>query len=404
VLNTNILSVVKSEVERRHAPAVVAVKKYREKQASENYRQSYSIREKLAAYKNTYNGLCQVMRVKSKNLNLPGRGNKYDEVLRELLKAGIEIDEIAYQNYTEKNKLLDHINAIFITFTTFLKLRKIYKSEYSLRYLDVIVRYVALTDYLSKKSKVSWIIIGDLSTSLIALSGAIKESGHRLIYWQYSFLDFKHLPSSADIAVLLNHTGLELARLKKKDYGLNTYWRDIGDVTTLNLEDIKKDPVGVLLNVHAQENVLDLVTVLQQELGLKVEIRLHPNSNLKWNNLPPDIILADPEESLDDFAKRISLGVCGNTQAQAKLLMYGTPVIQLAGLDMLPFDFHDYVKKDIVYGIRTIEEFSFEKVSSFYKSKKYNFGLHSLIGPIGIQRNPMLSRELLKFKKNLKIE
>lgn len=403
-MNTNILSVVKSEVERRHAPAVLAVKQYRERQAGKNYRQLYSIREKLAVYKNTYNALCQLMRVKSKNLNLPGRGHKYDEVLRELLKVGIEIDEIAFQNCTEKNKLLDRINAIYITFITILKLRKIYKSEYSLQYSDVIVRYVALTDYLIRKSKVSWIIIGDLSVSLIALSGAIKKSGHRLIYWQYSFLDFKHLPSSADIAVLLNHTGLELARLKKKDYGLNTFWRDIGDIKVLNLEDIKKGPVGVLLNVQTHENVLDLVIELKQKLGLKVEIRVHPNSNIKWNYFPPGIILADSKESLDDFAKRISLGVCGNTQAQAKLLMYGTPVIQLAGLDMLPFDFHDYVKKDIVYGIRLIEEFSFEKLSNFYESKKHKLGLQSLIGPTGIQRNPMLSRELLKFKKNPKTE
>lgn len=62
-------------------------------------------------------------------------------------------------------------------------------------------------------------IIGDLSTKLIALEAPCCATGQKVIYWQDSNRDFKQLPVKADHAVILNGTGPELARLGPGDIG-----------------------------------------------------------------------------------------------------------------------------------------------------------------------------------------
>jgi len=70
--------------------------------------------------------------------------------------------------------------------------------------------------------------------------------------------------------------------------------------------------------------------------------------------------------------------------------MLGTPVVQVEGLDILEFDTHNYVKNKIVYGIRKLDDFSYETMVSFYKSKIYKTGLYNLIGPQGHDRKSLI--------------
>jgi hypothetical protein len=195
------------------------------------------------------------------------------------------------------------------------------------------------------------------------------------------------MPVKADIGILLNKRGFDLSRLTRGD---KYYWRNIPSVKEINLEDIKKGPVGIVLNNHANENVVELIIKLQKIIKLNFVIRLHPNSKIIFKKKNSKLSVSDKNETLEVFSNNIGLAICGNTQAQVKLIMNGVPVLQLAELDVLDYDLHKYIKDGIVPGIRTPEEFNFNDIISFYKSKKYLDALQNHIGLQGVERKPDL--------------
>lgn len=324
--------------------------------------------------------------LKGGSIVLPRKGHKYDEVEEELLDAGLKSKDFS-KTYGEPA-----FTSRIVAAKTILKCLRFgsacFKKNNAFMYFEVLFVYKAINKWLLQQKKSSvWIIIGDLSPDLISLAAACKHAGHSVIYWQYSLLDFKHLSVDADVAIILNNAGIGLSKISSdKDF----YWRDIDTAETIDTDNISKGPVGILLNVHAHDKVWDRIISIQKEIGLPCEVRFHPNSTLAIPELPEEITIADKSESLESFAERISLAVCGNTQAQAKLMMMGVPVVQLEALDQLYFDFHGYVQRDIVPGIRQPVEFNMSEIVEFYHSEKYKLGLNNLIGPTGESRKPGL--------------
>lgn len=391
-MNIEILALIRSENERRNAPAVLAINEKRGRNKININNRLGKVKFLLSSVKNSYNGLLKIASIKENKIIIPGKGHKYDEVIEELTLSGISVQNISITGENSVS-IFQRMYLAFLVFGYFFKVSKINKTEYSKDYLEIILLFLCLKKLLVNRftGKCNWIIIGDLSTYLISLSAAVKSFKQQVIYWQYSFLDFKHLPCTANKAIILNDKGIELSKIRNS---AKVYWREIEVVNKLRLDKLKKGPIGILLNVHASQESLELILKLYKIIKLPFEIRKHPNSKLDFKGLPDEITLADSNEDLDKFAERISLGICGNTQAQAKLLMQGTPVLQVAGLDLLDFDFHGYIKKNIVFGIEDPNDFSFDRLKAFYQSDLYKDGLYNLIGPTGKNRVPILKPEI----------
>ena len=395
-MNTRLLSIIKSEQERRNAPAVLAIN---EKTGRESPFEKDGLGKLwivLRAIRTVFHVISNFSTLKGGGIILPRKGHKYDEVEEELIEAGLKKKHIS-KTYGEPT-FSSQIYAAKTILECLIAGIAYYNRKNAFKYFEVLFLYTALNKWLLRHKKSSiWVIIGDLSPDLISLAAACKYAGHSVIYWQYSLLDFKHLSVDADVAIILNNAGIELSKISSdKDF----YWRDIDTVETIDTDNISKGPVGILLNVHAHEKVWERIFSIQNKIGLPCEVRFHPNSTLAIPELPEEITIADKSESLESFADRISLAVCGNTQAQAKLMMMGVPVVQLEGLDQLYFDFHGYVQRDIVPGIRHPEEFNMSELVEFYHSEKYKLGLNNLIGPTGESRKPSLESFVDTFTKS----
>ena len=386
-LNITLLSIIQSERERRNAPAVLASNKEKGRHSVYDKQGLGKIWIVLRGVKDTFNMISRLDSMKETAIMLPGNNHKYVEVEEELIEAGIkpgQISIIGEQPASIWTKLL----TLFLIASRFNVIVSLFRVEHAFKYFEILFLYSVLCKRLQKKEQNSrWIIVGDLTSSLIGLSAACKQAGQTVVYWQYSFLDFKHMPVHADTAIILNNTGIELSKVLA-DNGY--YWRNIGTIKEVQTEHLSEGPVGVLLNVLAHEKAWDTIVELQKNIGLPFIVRFHPNSKLVVPKLPKEITISDKNESLDSFAERISLAVCGNTQAQAKLIMMGVPVLQLEGLDLLEFDFHGYIERNIVPGIRKPDQYNPDQIVSFYNSEKYKTGLFNLIGPTGENRKPGL--------------
>jgi hypothetical protein len=386
-VNTRLLSIIQSEQERRNAPAVLAMNKQTGGESVYDKTGFGKLWIVLRGVRNAFHVLSYYDSLKEKQVIFPRNGHKYDEVEDELLDAGIDSGQISRFG-DQPPSFRSRISALFTVLRSFTTGYSLYKSGHTFKYFEILLLYTALCKWLLKREQASaWIIIGDLSPTLIGLAAACKHSGQHVVYWQYSLLDFKHLPVEADFAVILNNTGIQLSKIRSdKPY----YWRDIGNFTAVETENIHRGPVGLLLNVHAHEGAWKTIIEFQKAIDLPCVVRFHPNSKLAVPELPQAITISDRSEPLELFAEKISLAVCGNTQAQAKLIMLGVPVVQLYGLDLLYFDFHGYIEKNIVPGIRKPDHFDMDPIISFYHSEKYKTGMYNLIGPTGESRKPGL--------------
>lgn len=324
----------------------------------------------------------------SGSLILPGMGHKYDEVRDELTNAtyGSRFKIIIARTSYHRPRL-DH-HAIMIVLRTLRLVFRAHRSPRLRPYRDVLVQSRAFALALGQQQPHHWVIIGDLSTYLIALAAACKEAGHVVVYWQYSFLDFKHMPVPADIAVILNDTGLQLAVPDGHHQPQSVFWRPRSAIAKLRLEALERGSLAAMLNVHADIRALQQLEVFCKTLARPIEVRLHPNSKLGEEVWPEGLTRAPEDETLEAFSRRHVLIFGGNTQAQAKALSLGTPVVHCDGLDPLPFDHHGYVTAGILPGCTIGEVPDMEEVQSFFSSADYANGLLALMGPEPNRRCP----------------
>ena len=397
-MKTRLLAVVQSERQRALAPAVVEVQ--RRRLANDRANASLAkgtlarVKRVLGLVYHTYRFADDVAALPGHDVVLPARGHKYDEVCSELTEAGLSPQRIAQGRRSGRTPLerIDAGMTLYAVLRAFLVTMRVWRSARLRPYVEVLVLTEALVPVLrGKPQQQYWVIIGDLTTTLIALASSCHSTAHKVITWQYSYLDFKRFPVRGDAAVILNDEGRALARRGTGfDDAERVYWRPRVVIQSLRVRDLEKGPIGALLNVHANHDAVHRLCDLQRRLGQPVYVRLHPNSSLGHSVWPDGLVLADATEPLEEFVARISLALCGNTQAQAKALCLGTPVIQCAGLDILPFDHHGYVRDGIVPGIQNITDFSFGLIRTFYGEPGYLVGLRKLLGPDPQDRAPGL--------------
>jgi hypothetical protein len=309
------------------------------------------------------------------DLSFPFGGHKYQEAAGALRDVGFE---------RKKSRTAAHVpqpgwfpwlfGSVLPSVPVFLRCAG---SSRLRNYSELIFLFRILERQLGRSEiKSAWLIVGDLTMPLIALSAAIKKSKHLAVYWQYSLLDFKKMPVESDYAVVLNEKGPVLARLSDPE---RIFWRDETEIKPLKLQGVTSGPIGAFLNVHANDDSITLLVEIAERLGQTIHVRLHPNSRLAMDGWPSVLRHAPSSEPLERFSERISLAICGNTQAQIKTLASGTPVVQFAGLDILEFDHHEYVKKGIVLGFENAKNFSIDDVRNFYEDPTSRRALESFL-------------------------
>jgi hypothetical protein len=205
--------------------------------------------------------------------------------------------------------------------------------------------------------------------------------------WQCDYLDFKRFPVRPEVSAVLNPKGIELARHKPNSPAV--LWREASEPEPV-VVDPNPEFVGVLLNAFAGQKELETLRDVHVTLGIPMEIRLHPRSKLTACKLLEGLSMAPTNESLQDFSERMPLIICSNTSAQLKVLCKGTPVVQVPGLDSLPFDHHGYVARGIILGVREIADLDLANVKEFYESGNHLVGLRELLGPPKHLRHPTL--------------
>ncbi len=379
------LGVIRSEAQRAAAPALLELAQDRG-----GTKKSGALRRLLGIALRCYQSAARIRAMPAGELALPGGGHKHEEVRAELRSAAGDAS-LPITSLPRKGATFD-FGALRVTLRILPVLWRTYRSTRLRPYCEVLTLARALTDTLAwDTDRRHWLIIGDLSPYLIALAGAARQAGHGVIYWQYSFLDFKHMPVRADAAIILNDRGPNLSTPRGAEAPEKTFWRPRQSVTRLRRADIAEGRVGAVLNVHADTRALTLLSAFSQKLARPIEVRLHPNSRLHRVEWPEGLTKAQTDESLTEFSQRHVVVLGGNTQAQLKVLLEGTMVVHCAGLDPLRFDHHDYVFNRILPGWRESAEADLDALQAFFASEHHVGALAAHIGPDQDERRPDLS-------------
>lgn len=402
-MKTRLLAVVQSERQRANAPAVLAASQRRPNSADKGRHGIGALIRRLRSFLGLANSIyataLHVASIPHALVVLPAEGHKYDEVCQELTEAGLPPNSVGFSLKGSRRGLraCAHWRCVLALANCFLLLFRVLAGRRLRPYLEVLVLTECLSSLLRKRPGPEyWVIIGDLSTFLIALASACGCAGRRVVTWQYSYLDFKRFPVRGDLAVILNDGGRRLARRGPESVDhLGVYWRPGMTIRAVRFDGLERQPAGALLNVFGDAEAIARLSRLHSLLGVPILVRPHPNSRLRHLQWPEGLLPADPEEPLEEFALRIGVAICGNTQAQAKVLGLGVPVVQCAGLDLLPFDHHGYVRDGIVWGIRSVEDFSFSKLRAFYQDLAYLPNLERHFGAGPGERSPGLAELVL---------
>lgn len=394
-MQTTLLGIIRSETERRSAPAVLALKAARKRKDSSRFLRWYrAIRHELGEPLRLASMTAAVTALEGGQVVLWGRGHKSTEVAETLESSGMPANRIAFLD-PDRWKALRRSPSGFLShalYWIFMRFGMRLKLTSSTRpFIDNIATYIALKSSLQRTKKRYWIVIGDLSPQLIALCGAAREAKHTTIGWQIDFLDFKHFPVRPDFATVLNEAGVKLARRSvPTTKHAETYWRAAPAIKPLRLS-FENVQIGVLLNAFADSATIQRLGRLQQRLQGSIEVRLHPRSKLNVDSFPEGLQDAPRSESLEGFVDRKNLLICGNTSAQLKALCLGTPVAQLSGLDDLPFDHHGYISRGLIIGFKLDEHFSLQEIHRFYTARYRPQALRQLLGPKSQKRQPTLT-------------
>lgn len=394
--------IIRSEAKRAATPAVLAIARDSERRQPKSDRTD--LRKLVGIAWRCYRHVCQIRRISPGDVVLPQDGHKYREVHEELTAAAqhcVDYAEVVTA-WESRARRFDPI-AFVIVLRSFPALWRSHKSSRLRPFGSVLCYAKAFSMVLQRRSPQHWVIIGDLSPHLIALAGACAAAGHRLVYWQYSYLDFKHMPARSDVAIILNDSGRYLATPSGAKEELSVYyWRPRPAIEKTRLNALDAGTVGSMLNVHADVRALRQLQAFSAALNRRIEVRLHPNSRLNLAEWPDELMLASKDETLEEFARRHALLLCGNTQAQAKALADGTPVVHCKGLDPLPFDHHGYVRDGILPGCADPSELDQPGIREFYSAGSWMRALELHMGPEPDRRVPGLDaflRDLAKLRK-----
>lgn len=129
--------------------------------------------------------------------------------------------------------------------------------------------------------------------------------------------------------------------------------------------------VGIVLASRcSQIQVLSTLRSLDFEFPVKkIIVRPHPGTLNAWKyHLPMDFnenfSIRTQEESLREFSRNIDIAVVGNSSSAKELLLFGIPIVSIAGLDYAKHDYHGWIAKKLLY-------FSRDNVINLSELKKF---------------------------------
>lgn len=385
---------IASERERRNAPAVIAMGKLHPDPAVRNdfVGKFFRLKREIGVWRRALMLIAQTSGAKPRALLLPSRGHKYEELRNELVDAGAGSGAFSYIPSGAMLNLRGLL-LIGIAFTSLIFVRsRLFKKQHSCGYWEVVAYYVALRTVLERMEKTHIPIIGDLSPYLIALSSAAGATGHSVISWQYGYVDFKHFPVRPTKACVLNERGIALARFNDYQSGRDLiYYRPGFDARPINLKKLQWGSVGVMLKAQSNKQSLSVLRRLARKFP-KLIVRRHPNSSLDLSQLPNNVEVAPDEEMLSVFLKRVGIVICGNTTGQLAAVAAGNPVVQVSGLDPLPFDTYRFTAMGITFGCPDCDDISPHAVQDFYRDSAHQARVEQLFGPAPALRTPSLAR------------
>lgn len=392
----SLFGAVCSERQRRRAPAVLALSRL-DQQRSCVSRQPVTSRSTsrilFRCLRTMLRESAHFSSLSAARIVLARKSHKFTEAKQELQDCGVDQSQLTHlPRIVKRSWFVDLVFGRFKIMQNTATLVYLWRRVGTrlMPFLELICMYSILTRECRALSCRYWLVVGDLSPFQIALAAAVRRTGHRLLTWQYDYLDFKRFPVVPDVAAVLNNSGAKLARIDSRaDNNERLYWRSGIACRTVNLSALADRPVGVLLNAFSAAHVVESVlTVLRDLLRQSILIRRHPNSKLAASDLIDDMEFQPVGESMDDFVRKVGIVVSGNTSAQLKALCLGAPIVQVPGLDPMNFDHHGYVARGIVYGVPSPDSISIESLVRFYRGGEFEENLAALLGPPPASRVP----------------
>lgn len=374
------------------APAVQAMLRYSEQGKPMELRSVSSLRRLRNHFGEVSRAArhCAAIRcLGSASIVLPGVGHKLQEAREELLAAGVPAGSLQTLGASPERFSRIKLGILALLLIVPLALQRWLlwprvsrQAAYSRQYFNIICLYAAYKRCLSGKGKKHWwLIIGDLSPFLIALSAACRVAGERVISWQYGYQDFKHYPVIPHVAIVLNRKGLELARVK--DVGsFPLFQRKTLSVKSVSFKSRPMGAIGVVLNAYSRADVLETIRAIKKQLGCDIKLRPHPrDTSISEDKLSclKGVALAQ-EATLEDFCEGVDWVVCGNSTSALKIRAMGYPVCQYFGLDKFFDDHFEYSKLGVLPAFSAVDDIVFDKVVTFYASDQAVRSLESLLG------------------------
>jgi len=244
--------------------------------------------------------------------------------------------------------------------------------------IGIIIATILAQRMLVRNHNLIPIINSDLSPSQVIVACAAQGVNRPSVWWQDDFHYTEPVPFHVAAAAVLNRNGLGAVQARNPGAMILQRQPQAG-LTNLQPPENMRIPAtvrraGVAVNglFSGEKNELEMLSRLRRATGVdELELRLHPTAGNAPRNLPDKIRISPQDESVDEFCSRLDLAFSGNSAIQYKMVVAGTPVIHVSGLDGLEFDLYRYVDKGLVFGSRAIEETIVARALDFYRSGRF---------------------------------
>jgi len=244
--------------------------------------------------------------------------------------------------------------------------------------IGIIAATILHQRFLTRNPGLLPIINSDLSPGQVMLACAAQAIGRPTVWWQDDFHYTDSVPFRVSAGVVLNRNGLRALQARNPD--ATVLRRNIrktnpayGAPLAMRVPtDVKHAGVAVNGLFSGAPAELETLSRIRRAISVNwLELRLHPTANMKFESLPEGIRISPQHESVQEFSSRMDIVFSGNSAIQYKLVMAGTPVIHVSGLDGLEFDLYEYVDNGLVFGSTDIDQTILERARAFYRGIRF---------------------------------
>lgn len=221
--------------------------------------------------------------------------------------------------------------------------------------------------------------IGDRSPRRIALAAGAALAGRASLYWQNGYHDRVIPDLRYENAAVFNAAGAAAFVGRPTQV-----WEMDPPAQSVLRKPERIKHLGVATNAFAGPEI----EAARDRVGIafpdaEVALRLHPRIETFDAERVPGWDVRHRSQSLEDFARSCDVVICGNTAAQIEILMAGTPVIHIAGLDPYGFDLYGYVARGISFGGEILQDGAVvDAIRTFYGRPGWRERLQSEVAPL----------------------